>query len=152
MVDRYFAYGSNMNPGRVRERGIRFTDIAGARLSGYRLEFDKASSRHAGVGHANVVYAPGSWVEGVLYWLAQPREIQKMDPYEHTPINYSRDIVEVEVGDSRFTTWTYFANPAVRQAGLKPPRSYLDHLLAGREFLSAGYYSALAQWDCDESR
>lgn len=161
MVACYFAYGSNMNPDRVRTRGIEFRRAAGARLDGYALTFDKSSRHHAGAGHANIVPAPGRWVEGVLYWLAEAQEIGKMDRFEATPVNYSRDVVLVRATDGAggadgpppgIATWTYFANPAVRRPGLKPPRSYLDHLLAGRAFLSTEYVRMLEAWPCHEDR
>lgn len=152
MIARYFAYGSNMNPDRVRERGILFKTALGARLVGYRLAFNKSSTRHMGVGHANIVFDPAAVVEGVLYWLDGPAEMQKMDRFESTPVNYSRDIVEVATEQGPQSSWTYFANPAVLVAGLKPPRSYLNHLLAAREYLSPAYYEALAGWECVEER
>ena len=167
MVARYFAYGSNMNPDRVRERGIVFEHAAAAALEGFTLVFDKTSRAHAGLGHANVVPARGKTVEGVLYWLATGDEIGKMDRFESTPVNYSREVVHVRVAHqhlpsdhppapgvehSLVTTWTYFANPAVRQPDLRPPRSYLNHLLAGRPFLSEDYYEMLAAWPCEEDR
>lgn len=152
MIHRYFAYGSNMNPERVRERGLRFESATGAVLEGYRLVFNKASRLHAGVGHANVELAHGEWVEGVLYELSGPEEIGKMDRFESTPINYSRDLIRVRVAGEQRVTWTYFANPAVRQNGLLPPRSYLEHLLAGRPFLSEAYFQQLRLVSCDEQR
>ena len=171
MVARYFAYGSNMNPERVRERGIRFDHAAGARLEGFALVFDKTSKKHAGMGHANVQRSPGQVVEGVLYWLETAEEIGKMDRFESTPVNYSREVIHVRVqaahlpthapvgapaahpaSEVLITTWTYFANPAVRQSGLLPPRTYLDHLLAGRQFLSDRYYEMLQAQPCEEDR
>jgi hypothetical protein len=148
----YFAYGSNMNPARVRERGLAVSAVAGAWLPRYRLAFDKASSAHAGVGHANVLLDHDAFVEGVLYWLAGPEEILKMDRFESTPVNYSRDVVTVQTARGAVQTWTYFANPAVRRKGLRPPRSYLNHLLAGRPYLSPAYYRWLAAHDCEEGR
>lgn len=152
MVQRYFAYGSNMNPERVRSRGLLVTHAEGAVLHGFALRFDKTSARHPGLGHANVVYAPGSVVEGVLYWLATPEEIHKMDPFESAPVNYSREVVEVHGVSGAITSWTYFANPAVRREGLLPPRSYLEHLLAGEAFLSPGYVQMLRALPCAEDR
>jgi cation transport regulator ChaC len=171
VVARYFAYGSNMNPERVRSRGIRFVHASAARLPGFSLTFDKSSSRHPGVGHANVRLDRGAVVEGVLYWLEEADEIAKMDRFESTPVNYSREVVRVQVAreavpgwlevaqsgaddhpHALVETWTYFANPAVRRADLRPPRSYLNHLLAGRPYLSQAYYETLASWPCDESR
>ena len=169
MVARYFAYGSNMNPARVRERGIRFHRATGAWIDGYALAFDKVSRRHDRLGHANLVVAPGERVEGVLYWLEGAGEIEKMDRFESAPVNYSREIVQVRVRgpvpteastaalepesfESRgVVTWTYFANPAVRRHGLLPPRSYLEHLLAGRPYLSTEYYARLSRWPCEET-
>ncbi len=152
MVQRYFAYGSNMNPARVRARGLLVERAEGARLAGFRLQFDKTSRKHPDVGHANLVYAPDSFVEGVLYWLESPGEIAKMDPFESAPVNYSREVVQVVAASGSITTWTYFANPAVRREGLKPPRSYLEHLLAGEPFLSSGYLDRLRRWECVEDR
>ena len=145
----YFAYGSNMNPARVRERGLQVAACCGASLHGMRLVFDKVSRRHPGVAHANIVYAPGERVEGVLYRLASAAEILKMDPFERAPWNYGRDAVVVRVTrpeacqDLRVPAWTYFANQGARRAGLKPPADYLAHLLAGRDYLSADYFARL---------
>lgn len=149
-MQRYFAYGSNMNSARVAQRGLVVVKAESAALAGYRLLFDKHSAAHAGTGHANVVYEPGSVVEGVLYTLADTREILKMDPFEGAPINYSRDVVEVQTPAGLVATWTYFANAAVRRPGLVPSRSYLDHLLAGEPYLSADYFRMLSNWSCRE--
>ncbi|MFU8817687.1 MAG: gamma-glutamylcyclotransferase family protein [Pseudomonadales bacterium] len=146
----YFAYGSNMNALRVRERGLAVAHIESASLPGFRLLFDKHSAPHEGAGHANIAYAPGSVVEGVLYWLADVDEIVKMDRFERAPVNYGRDVVQVQTGTGAVACWTYFANPAVRRAGLRPPRSYLNHLLLGKPYLSAGYFAALQALVCAE--
>jgi len=149
-MERYFAYGSNMNRQRVGERGLAVVRAEAARLAGFRLVFDKHSPAHQSTGHANITYEPGEAVEGVLYWLAGPGEIVKMDRFERSPVNYSRDVIEVHTASGRVCSWTYFANPAVRRPGLLPPRSYLIHLLAGRPFLSDAYFLKLAAWECVE--
>ena len=147
-VEYYFAYGSNMNPERVSARGLACVEIRPGRLDGVRLVFDKVSRYNPKAAHANVVHAPGECVEGVLYRLRSAGEILKMDPFERAPVNYGRDAVEVFSEGDRIPAWTYFANRAVRRAGLKPPRSYLHHLLAGRPYLSPGYYRRLQGIDC----
>ncbi|MAT83481.1 MAG: gamma-glutamylcyclotransferase [Gammaproteobacteria bacterium] len=147
---RYFAYGSNMNPERVRERGLRVLHAEGAVLDGFRLTFDKHARAHEGMGHASVAVDRGSRVEGVLYWLEGPEEIVKMDRFESAPINYSREMTWVATAAGAVSTWTYFANPAVLRPGLRPPRAYLDHLLAGAPYLSAAYHAMLAAWPCAE--
>ena len=50
----YFAFGSNMNPERVVERGLKVKNQVGAVLHGYRLEFNKRNQRSLLTGHANV--------------------------------------------------------------------------------------------------
>jgi cation transport regulator ChaC len=148
MVRHYFAYGSNMNPERVTARGLRFDQVRGAILHGVRLTFDKQSRAHRGSGHATLTCDRRARVGGVLYRLATDGEIERMDPYEAAPINYSRDVVWVRAGDTDVAAWTYFANPAVLRAGLRPERAYLNHLLAGRAYLSPAYYERLSAVVC----
>jgi hypothetical protein len=140
-----------MNPARVAERRIETTRAIGATLRGYVLRFNKAGKHLVeegpGVGHANVeksfASSPAREVQGVLYFLADPGEILKMDPFERAPWNYGRDVVQVETLEGQIWAWTYFANPAVKQDGLHPSRMYLDHLLQGAAFLSQAYLDEL---------
>ncbi|WP_372865994.1 gamma-glutamylcyclotransferase, partial [Pseudomonas sp.] len=71
-------------------------------------------------------------------------EIAKLDPFEGTPIYYSRERLAIVTARGVQPAWVYIANPAFRQDGLLPSADYLAHLLQGREFLSAAYWSALA--------
>lgn len=144
----YFAYGSNMNPARVAERGLKVESATGAVLSGVSLAFNKQSREHAGNGHANMVYAPAGLVEGVLYRLADHNQIELMDRFERAPINYSRERVVVQTPMGQQSAWTYFANRAVIAANLRPTRGYLEHLLAGRSHLSTSYYEWLSEVVC----
>ncbi len=130
-VRHYFAYGSNMNPARVADRGLSVLGAQAGVLKGFRLLFNKMSRDHNGVGHANIEFDRHSVVEGVLYELAHADEILKMDPFERAPWNYGREVVAIRQGQNTTWAWTYFANPAVKIAGLRPPRAYMAHLLAG---------------------
>ena len=140
----YFAYGSNMNPARVFKRGLDLTGppIAGT-LHNFELRFNKRSRLNPAAGHANIVHAFGSSVEGVLYPLQDEAEIEKMDPFESAPTHYRRELVLVETANSVVLTWTYIANATVIDESLIPPRWYLDHLLEGRNFLSDSYVHLL---------
>jgi cation transport regulator ChaC len=144
----YFAYGSNMNPARVIARGLPVEQPRGGVLQHVRLAFNKQSRDHAGSGHANLMFDRHGCVEGVLYRLRNAGAIAQMDRFERTPINYSRDIVQVVAGRDMVSAWTYFANPAVIRADLCPERAYLQHLLAGRRFLSEPYYAWLCGTVC----
>ncbi|MEE4282684.1 MAG: gamma-glutamylcyclotransferase family protein [Pseudomonadales bacterium] len=142
-VRHYFAYGSNMNPARVADRGLSVLGAQAGVLKGFRLLFNKMSRDHNGVGHANIEFDRHSVVEGVLYELAHPDDILKMDPFERAPWNYGREVVAIRQGQNTTWAWTYFANPAVKIAGLRPPRAYMAHLLAGEVYLSQGYLQQL---------
>ena len=140
----YFAYGSNMNPARVRERGLSYCYLLPATLAGHQLFFNKTASP-AGAGHANIEAAPGDRVEGVLYQLVDDNEIERMDPFERVPINYRRELVELATSLGPIQAWTYFANPTVVAADLLPKTAYLAHLLVGVPFVSVAYARGLAQ-------
>ncbi len=143
MISAYFAYGSNMNPDRVGERGLNWRAHEAATLSGCALRFNKVAAQHPGQAHANVVVAPEAVVEGVIYHFEDPNEILKMDPFERAGVNYGREGVVVATAGGAVWAWTYFANPGVMREGLSPSREYLNHLLAGREYLSDAYFESL---------
>jgi len=64
----YFAYGSNMNEGELKERGIMVLDRRKALLRHYKIALSRCSKcRHGGV--LDIVSTEGDVVEGVLYEL-----------------------------------------------------------------------------------
>ncbi|RCV91244.1 gamma-glutamylcyclotransferase family protein [Billgrantia montanilacus] len=139
----YFAYGSNMNTARVEARiGATQRSLAGV-LHDYALRFDKAS-RVAGIAHANVVPVVDERVEGALFELVEPGQIELMDPYEGYPHEYQRHRLPVVTEEGAFDAWVYIAAPGTTANALKPAREYLAHLLAGQPFLSAEYHRKLA--------
>ena len=145
----YFAYGSNMNPARVRVRQMGFDVHMSAQLSGYELAFNKRSRKYPGAASANVMLASSaSLVEGVVYRLEHAAEIQVMDPYEGYPQLYTRTELPVQTSSGSVMAWTYIANAEHVVEGLKPARWYLSHLLAGKDYLSADYYARLASVIC----
>lgn len=143
----YFAYGSNMNPRRVEKRNMRFDEYRGGVLEGYRLAFNKRSVKFPGAASANVVPATGCRVEGVLYRLTGPAEIEVMDPYEGYPVRYRREQLPVVCEADVVTAWVYIANNEFVTHGLKPARWYLEHLLKGRPYMTSAYFDELAQTD-----
>ncbi|GIX30411.1 MAG: gamma-glutamylcyclotransferase [Porticoccaceae bacterium] len=147
-VDHYFAYGSNMNPARLGARGVPFADARSAWLPDMGLRFNKRATRHPHWGCANVVPAPGERVEGVLYRLADPAAILRLDRFEGTPVEYLRHLCRVETAAGPVEAWIYVAHPERVAEGLRPPRWYLEHLLAGRTHLSADYAARLSRVEC----
>lgn len=147
----YYAYGSNMNPARVTQRGLEFVETRAGRIAGLGLRFNKQAKDHPECGHANLVYAPGEVAEGVLYRLTDEAMIERMDPFERAPINYSRECWPVTTHQGEVIAWTYFANPAVLRDGLRPSREYLGHLLAGEPWLSRPYFERLTAQPVSDS-
>lgn len=140
-----------MNAVRVAERRLQYDQVSSARLDGFALRFNKRSRKSPISGRANIVQETGSTVFGVLYRLVQPNEVVKMDRFEHAPIDYRRLIVEVVANDHAVASWTYFANDRVVDNSLVPQRSYLMHLLAGREYLPQEYVFDLESVVCSDN-
>lgn len=144
----YFAYGSNMNPLRMQERGLWVLEQRPAWIDGHGLRFNKRSRRDAQLACANIVYAPNERIEGVLYRLGDINEIEKLDSHEGTPRMYSREIFPVCTEGGLKPAWTYVANPAVIDNAIKPARWYIKHLLAGSPYLSVAYCDYISATLC----
>jgi len=143
---RYFAYGSNMDPERMRKRSISFSQRIRAVLEGYRLEFNKVASRNPQEGYANVVKFEKGIVEGVLYEIPDS-DLSKLDRFEGYPDHYDRLMIKVQLDDGqKLEAIIYIAQPDRIAEGLKPSRDYLDHLLAARDILSESYRRELEAW------
>jgi len=143
---KYFAYGSNMDPDRMKERGVNFSKREHAILEGWRLEFNKVSSRNLKEGYANIVRDENSIVEGVLYEITDS-DLKVLDRYEGYPSHYERIkvVVRMDSGE-KVEAVTYIAKPDKVKDGLKPSREYLSHLLKGCDLLSEEYWKKLRRW------
>lgn len=145
----YFAYGSNMNPARMAERGMRMLSAEPARLAGWQLAFNKRAHDKPGIAYANVVASDAAQVPGVLYGVRSMADIERMDPFEGWPERYRREQMTVSVACGREQTcWVYVANPHWQQDGLLPERGYLNHLLSGRPWLPEAHYRWLLTVPC----
>lgn len=154
----YFAFGSNMNPARMSERGVSFTGQFGAKLRGYRLAFNKVagfsfSTTTKKEGYANIVKSKAtSVVEGIVYETNQAG-IAALDKFEGVPVHYYKAWALVETQEGKtIEALVYVAQPSKTHNGLKPGREYLDHLLVGKEFLSPEYYARLENWETAPAR
>ena len=112
-------------------------------LEGYRLVFNKRSTRNPREGYANIVKDESSVVEGILYEIAE-EDIERLDRYEGYPYHYYREKVRVRLpnGDTVEAT-VYIARQEMTAEGLKPTREYLNHLLKGCDLLSKEYCEKL---------
>jgi len=144
----YFAYGSNMNPARLRDnrleaKGVAMGERVGGRLDGWRLAFDKVARTPPGAGAGNIRVAPDGVVHGTLNRMPTAG-FAVLDHWEGVASgHYERRWVTVARADTGVTVEaiTYVALKTAE--GLKPTRAYLDHLLAGRDLLPADYLAWL---------
>ncbi len=138
----YFAYGSNMNAARMRERVGWDAPRFAVRLPDYELHFNKEIPSY-GWCAANIVPAPGKQVEGIAYEVEE-RELAILDGYEKVAEgHYERQAMQVlrVEDDSPCDVIVYVA---LRTGPDRPPtREYLNHLLAGAPLLSPGYVANL---------
>lgn len=149
----YFAYGSNMSAARLSERLSRFGEALIERwpgiVEGYRLTFNKVSSRQDWVGFANIEAAADCRVEGTLNAMSA-RALDALDSIELVPLHYRRAGVLVrDRATGRLTlAVTYVANPAMVRPNLRPTRDYLDHLLAAADVLPRAYLDHVRAVEC----
>ena len=138
----YFAFGSNMNPNRMRERKAFFTARVGAKLSDYKMSF--SFRRTDGCGSGNIRPEKSSVVHGALYTL-EDGGLDKLDVFEMvTQGCYRRERVTVETLDGeKVEAATYIVTDEFYQDGLVPRSEYLDHCLAGKDVLPVEYFDFL---------
>ena len=84
----YFAYGSNLHPGRMASRCPAAKYLGPARLPNYRLV-----ERH----NADIDYAVGSTVHGALYAIT-PEDLARLDSFEGYNKAYRRMSLEIVCG------------------------------------------------------
>jgi gamma-glutamylcyclotransferase (GGCT)/AIG2-like uncharacterized protein YtfP len=131
-----------MNVARMLERVGEFTVIGRGFLIDYQLAFNKIANGKIGEGYANVMTSVGDLVEGVIY---QFDEIRKLDKPEGYPIHYDRKLMTISIDGGFVEAWVYFARTSRISEGLKPSKSYLEHILLGKEYLSEDYFQKLVE-------
>ncbi len=136
----YVAYGSNMNPARMKDRGVMFYSRELLVLPGYSLKFHKIAHHGPNTGAANIVPDENCVVEGILYKITWAG-IRNLDKHEGYPTEYDRVLLKVQGIEKEILT--YIAHPHRTSEGLKPSRDYLNHLLAAEDILSQDYHDYL---------
>ena len=140
----YFAYGSNLNPYRMKERKVIFTKRELAILPEYEFLLNKLKSD--GTAAANIRPCEGKTVYGALYTCA-PCVFEKLDVFEGVSTgHYSREKVKVKVRDDvtkcdvTREVVTYIATGASCDDSLRVvTRDYLEHVLCGRDLFPREY-------------
>jgi cation transport regulator ChaC len=144
----YFAYGSNMNPvrlrdGRLQAAGVTMGERLGGRLDGWRLAFNKRARTPVGSGAGNILPLADAKVHGTLNALP-PGGFAVLDRWEGVAGgHYERRTVPVVRADTGETVEAITYVALLTGDGLRPTREYLGHLLAGRDLLPAAYWEWL---------
>ena len=81
-------------------------------------------------------------MQGVVYRVTQA-DIDVLDGYEGYPTHYDRKELHLNAGTESISAIVYIAVPEMTCDGLRPAKGYLNHLLAGREYLTSSYYEFL---------
>ena len=141
---KYFAFGSNLDAMRMKQRGVKFTSRKKALLGEYELRFNKMNFAKPGSAFANIVPKSGGVVEGLLYGIDE-QGLKNLDKYEGYPKHYNRKEVTLWLAETneKVKAITYIAQKKMVRDHLKPTKVYLAHLLAGKEFLSDSYFARL---------
>lgn len=141
----YFAYGNNLNPERMKARGLVFEERIKGQLPHYSLCFNKRAHNKEGIAYANIQYAKQHNVEGALYKLSNLEAIQELDPFEGCPVRYSREVFPIQSSQGSINAWIYIANKAMLCNQVLPEDRYIQHLLAGSDLLSESYINNIKQ-------
>ena len=113
----YFAYGSNMNPDRIRRRLPDARLVGTATIKGWRL-VERL--------YADIERSQGGRVEGVLYLLT-PSELHRLDSDEGYPQTYRSVEVEAHLDANhkvKALTYTMTAATKKEREGKPYPRDY----------------------------
>lgn len=134
MTALYWAYGSNLDRGQMRQRCPGAIAEVGAVLRGYRLAFAGFSNGWGG-GVATLARDPNGRVDGILYRV-RPSDLLALDRFEGRPFLYER--VRVSLTDAlgrRRRAQTYaMPSPAYETA---PSLAYLGTIL--RAYIRLGF-------------
>lgn len=149
---RYAAYGSNLHPGRLRERVPSATHLGTCFLASYSLRFHKRG-KDDGSGKCNII-AGDSGVFVAIFEIAEI-ERKELDRFEGLGYGYNRQEIQVpEYGPCS----TYIADPGAIDETLRPLDWYKEYVLRGARFhgLPFDYVAALesvaADGDSDRLR
>ncbi|MBN2034423.1 MAG: gamma-glutamylcyclotransferase [Deltaproteobacteria bacterium] len=132
----YFAYGSNLDWGQMKERCPSTLFVDTALLSKYRLAFSRMSvARQCGV--ADIVPDEKKDVWGIVYQITE-RDLETLDQYEgFQPGRAKNPYIQTEVvvfakgaSNNPITAITYIVQDKAEKH-IPPNREYLDLIIHG---------------------
>ena len=126
----YFAYGSNLHPGRLGDRLGPVERVGAASVTGWRLRFCKRGQD--GSAKCTLLPAPGEQLWGALYRL-RADQWAELDVYEGLGAGYTLEAVVVQNGGAPIAALTYVAEASHIDHALLPFRWYRDLVAIGAD-------------------
>jgi gamma-glutamylcyclotransferase len=126
-MEKYFAYGSNINLRQMKERCPSSVFHSKATLKDYKLVFPFESSARWGGGVSGIKKENGDEVEGVVYEMTDA-DIKTLDGWE---TGYDREKIKVTTEDGRaLDVWVYIPKTDFKRE-YKPSKKYIETILEG---------------------
>ena len=125
MTRHYFAYGSNMHPGQMKERCPSSKLLGKALLEQHILRFNKKGMDQTAKANIMTSAEANSQVWGVLYRL-EDEDFRNLDGHE---IGYDRQEIQVLFEGNATSCLTYRAREDYLCTGIPPTEGYVKRIL-----------------------
>ena len=122
MKELYFAYGSNLNLGKMAARCPTAYVMSRAVLEGYELAFRR--------GVLTILPKEGGKVQGAL-WKVNARDEQALDRYEGYPHLYTKKLLSVQTDSGQQNAIAYVMTAPCCEQAQPPSAAYLKTVLDG---------------------
>jgi gamma-glutamylcyclotransferase (GGCT)/AIG2-like uncharacterized protein YtfP len=129
----YFAYGSNLHPGRLAER-VPSADLVGiACYPNHQLIFHKKGKDSS--AKCNMLDSETGRTYGAIYRL-DPAHKNKLDQIEGNGYGYLDHRIMLVHGEAEYSCFTYLAEQSHVVDGLKPFHWYKELVILGARYLN----------------
>lgn len=120
----YFAYGSNMDLGRMKARCPSSYNLLGPGvLKGWKFFINSR-------GVANITQRKNSRVYGLLFEISESC-LSSLDSYEGYPDTYDRQKLTILFENKKISAWTYIDGNSTKLG--KPKQGYLKKIIKAAE-------------------
>lgn len=128
-----FAYGSNMNVNRLKQRVPSAVKVCNASLPGYKFAFNKRSNDGSGKGNIQQTNVDGDTVAGVVFEINEA-EKPALDAVEGLGSGYNQAVVDLlDENGKTFQAQVYIADENAVDDNLMPYDWYKEFVVTGAE-------------------
>jgi hypothetical protein len=127
---KYFAYGSNMHPLRLKARTPSCRAFGVAHLTSYKLCFHKRGQDGSGKCNAWFTGDPTDHIIGVVYTITR-QDKPRLDQAEGLGRGYNETMLRLTIAGNKHTVFFYVADSSYIDNTLKPFTWYKALVMAG---------------------